>query len=95
VCHGLFIQVAQPEELAAELHLGAVPTRPWVRLHRGAPYHRAQRSEGVCMRLLSCIADASTTEEPDVEKLHAGVCTGGGRVTGVPTMETALLWLRQ
>ena len=28
------------------------------------------------MRLLFCIAEASTTEEPGAEKLHAGVCTG-------------------
>ena len=29
------------------------------------------------MRLLFCIAEASTTEEPGAEKLHAGICTGG------------------
>jgi hypothetical protein len=75
--HGLFLQVAQPEKLAAQLHLGAVSTCPCVRLHRGAPYYRAQRSEGVCVRLLFCIAEAITTEEPGAEKLHAGVCTGG------------------
>ena len=29
------------------------------------------------MNATSCTADASTTEEPGAEKLHAGVCAGG------------------
>ncbi len=29
------------------------------------------------MSVTPCIADASTTEEPGGEKLHAGVCAGG------------------
>ena len=38
------------------------------------------------MRLLFCIADASTTEEPGAEKLHAGSVRGapGNRL---PTVE--------
>jgi hypothetical protein len=47
------------------------------------------------MRVLSCIVEASTTEEPGAEKLHAGVCTGGRRVTGVPTVKASQIPLTQ
>ena len=29
------------------------------------------------MNATPCITEASTTEEPGAEKLHAGVCAGG------------------
>ena len=34
------------------------------------------------MNVMPCIAGASTTEEPGAEKLHAGVCAGGGARKG-------------
>jgi hypothetical protein len=39
------------------------------------------------MRTLLCTAEASTTEEPEAGKLHVRDCTGGCRVTGIPTVE--------
>jgi len=32
---------------------------------------------GVCLTVMPCITEVSTTEEPGAEKLHAGVCAGG------------------
>ena len=34
-------------------------------------------SESVCLKAGLCIAEASTTEEPDAGKLHVRDCTGG------------------
>ena len=45
--------------------------------------------------LLPCIAEASTTEEPDAgNTARPGLC-GGRRVTGVPTAEILYQWNRK
>jgi hypothetical protein len=72
----LRLQVAQPSELAAKLHVGAVWASDRVCFARPAVYHRDTATESVCLMARSC-AEASRTEEPGAEKLHAGVCTGG------------------
>ena len=39
--------------------------------------NKAKAAEGCTLRVKSCIADASTTEEPDEGKLHVWDCAGG------------------
>jgi hypothetical protein len=41
------------------------------------------------MEMSLLTAKASTTEEPREGKLHAGICTGGAGITGVPTVTMA------
>jgi hypothetical protein len=41
------------------------------------PASRMSGNGGCLPNALPCIAEASITEEPGAEKLHAGVCAGG------------------
>ena len=44
--------------------------------HVGLDQHEPTSLRGIAIRPLAC-AKASTTEEPDAEKLHVRVCAGG------------------
>ena len=75
---GLYVHMAQPAgRQAEELHVGAVYPRPRPRQESASSYYGGSTSESVCLKALLCTAEASTTEEPDAEKLHVRDCTGG------------------
>jgi hypothetical protein len=87
---GLDVHMAQSAGRQAEqLHVGAVYPRPRPRQDSASSYYGGSTSESVCLKAGLCIAEASTTEEPDAGKLHVRDCTGGCRVTGIPTVEAS------
>ena len=49
----------------------------WHDLNKDAASGVETAAEGCTLRVKSCIADASTTEEPDEGKLHVWDCAGG------------------
>src|SRR2546430_9669329 len=70
--------MAQPAgRQAEELHVGAVYPRPRPRQDSASLYYGGSTSERVCLKALLCTAEASTTKEPDAEKLHVRDCTRG------------------
>ena len=75
---GRYVPMAHPAgRQAEEVHVGAVYARARPRQGSASTYYGGSTSESVCLKARLCTAEASTTEEPDAEKLHVRDCTGG------------------